>query len=295
VISTDRTARGIRIFVVGLAQKVLIANTVAASADAIFALPFDQLSTPLSWLGIACYTLQIFFDFSGYSSMAIGLGLMIGFTFPMNFRHPYVARSITDFWRRWHISLSSWFRDYLYIPLGGNRVAPWRVYVNLFVVFLLCGFWHGAAWTFVVWGLLHGALLVVERIGLGRRLERMPAVAQHAYVLVCVMVAWVFFRADGLANAVQYLKAMAGFGADSVDVPRVGRFLGLDIAIAIGAGILASGPFGAKAANWLGNRLSIGRLTLAPTLELAGLMVLMLLATMSLAGGAYNPFIYFRF
>ncbi|HLN24261.1 MAG TPA: MBOAT family protein [Patescibacteria group bacterium] len=295
VMSTHRTARGIRIFVIGLAQKVLIANTVAASADAIFALPAEHLTTPLAWLGISCYTLQIYFDFGGYSSMAIGLGLMIGFTFPLNFRYPYVARSMTDFWRRWHISLSSWFRDYLYIPLGGNRVSPWRTYVNLFVVFLLCGIWHGAAWTFVVWGLLHGGYLVIERLGMGRLLERLPVVLRHAYVLLCVMVAWVFFRADSLDQALHYLKAMAGFGASAVAAPLMSRYLGLDVMLAIAAGLLAAGPHGAAIAVWVGDRLSVGRLRLGPSLGLVGLMGLLLLATMSLAGGAYNPFIYFRF
>ena len=153
-----------RRFVIGLAKKVLIANVVAGPADKIFALPAGELSTGHAWLGIVCYTLQIYFDFSGYSDMAIGLGRMFGFRFPENFRWPYVATSVTAFWRRWHISLSTWFRDYLYIPLGGNRVSPARRYVNLVTVFFLCGLWHGASWNFVIWGLWHGAFLVIERL-----------------------------------------------------------------------------------------------------------------------------------
>ncbi|MEI6987429.1 MAG: MBOAT family protein, partial [Rhodospirillaceae bacterium] len=262
--SVERTAHGIRLFIIGLAQKVLIANTVAVSADAIFALPANQLSPELSWLGIISYTLQIYFDFDGYSNMAIGLGLMIGFTFPQNFNYPYIASSMTDFWRRWHISLSSWFRDYLYFSLGGNRGSPRRTYVNLLIVFLLCGIWHGAAWNFVVWGLLHGAFLVLERVGMGRLLLRLPTVVRHTYVLLCVMVTWVFFRADSLGSAVHYLRAMAGLGTDCATAPVIGRYLGWDVVIAIVTGLLVAGPHGLAGTIWLGDRLAIGRLKLGP-------------------------------
>ena len=166
-----RTSRlfndGVRRFIVGLAKKTIIANAMALPADRIFGLEPQELTTPLVWLGMIAYTLQIYFDFSGYSDMAIGLGRMFGFHFPLNFRYPYAARDITDFWRRWHISLSSWFRDYLYIPLGGNRGSEWKTYRNLLIVFLLCGLWHGASWLFVAWGLYHGAFLIIERMGLG--------------------------------------------------------------------------------------------------------------------------------
>ncbi len=164
IVSIDDFAYGVRRFVIGLAKKVLIANVVAGPADKIFSLPAAELSAAHAWLGIVCYTLQIYFDFSGYSDMAIGLGRMFGFRFPENFRWPYVATSVTAFWRRWHISLSTWFRDYLYIPLGGNRVSPARRYFNLITVFFLCGLWHGASWNFVIWGLWHGAFLVIERL-----------------------------------------------------------------------------------------------------------------------------------
>src|SRR6478672_6245979 len=166
----DDFGYGVRRFIIGLAKKVLIANVVAGPADRIFGLPPGELSAGHAWLGIACYTLQIYFDFSGYSDMAIGLGRMFGFRFPENFRWPYVATSVQDFWRRWHLSLSTWFRDYLYIPLGGNRVSRGRQYRNLVTVFFLCGLWHGASWNFVIWGLWHGAFLVAERLaGLGGR------------------------------------------------------------------------------------------------------------------------------
>jgi alginate O-acetyltransferase complex protein AlgI len=169
MVTLDDFAYGVRRFVIGLAKKVLIANVVAGPADRIFGMPLAQLSMAHAWLGIICYTLQIYFDFSGYSDMAIGLGRMFGFRFPENFRWPYVATSIQDFWRRWHLSLSTWFRDYLYIPLGGNRVPLARQYRNLVTVFFLCGLWHGASWNFVIWGLWHGAFLVVERVVNTRR------------------------------------------------------------------------------------------------------------------------------
>jgi len=165
VVTRPGLAEGIRRFILGLGKKMLLANVLAVPVDKIFAIPAHQLTTSVAWLGVVCYALQIYFDFSGYSDMAIGLGRMFGFRFLENFRYPYLARTITDFWRRWHISLSSWFRDYVYIPLGGNRRGPLRTYRNLVIVFLLCGLWHGASWTFVAWGLFHGLFLAIERLG----------------------------------------------------------------------------------------------------------------------------------
>lgn len=292
VMSLDRFATGISFLVIGLGQKVLIANTVAASADAIFGLPLDQLSAPLAWLGIACYTLQIYFDFGGYSNMAIGLGFMIGFSYPTNFNYPYISKSMTEFWRRWHISLSSWFRDYLYIPLGGNRGSPWRTYVNLWTVFLLCGLWHGAAWNFVVWGAAHGAFLVLERAGFGRLLERMHPSLRHVYVMLAVMATWVLFRADSLGAAVHYFAAMLGAGESGALTPPLLRFLGVDVVLAIVAGIIAAGPYGARVLEQLSAWLRVGDVQVG---RLAGLAVLFGFIALSLAGGAYNPFIYFRF
>src|SRR5437762_694029 len=180
LVSLDTFAYGVQRFIIGLAKKVLIANNVAATADAIFGMPVDRLSAAHAWLGLLCYTLQIYFDFSGYSDMAIGLGAMFGFRFPENFRWPYIAASVQEFWRRWHMSLSSWFRDYLYVPLGGSRVSPARTYVNLVAVFFLCGLWHGASWNFVVWGLFHGTFLVAERLGLAAAVRRLWAPIRHA-------------------------------------------------------------------------------------------------------------------
>lgn len=292
VFTAERSALGIRYFVVGLAQKVLIANTVAATADPIFALPPDQLSGPLAWLGIVCYTLQIYFDFGGYSNMAIGLGLMIGFTFPINFNYPYISASVTEFWRRWHISLSSWFRDYLYIPLGGNRVSEWRTYLNLWIVFLLCGLWHGASWNFVAWGAAHGGLLVLERAGFGRVLGRLSPLIRHGYVLLAVMATWVLFRADTMEAAGHYYRALLGLGTGSVAVPPLSRFLGLDVVVALVAGVVASGPFGQRMVQAIGLVSHLGEVRIG---QIVGLAALFGLVTLSLAGGAYNPFIYFRF
>ena len=201
VVTTAGFAEGIRRFIIGLAKKMLVANTVAVAADAIFALPGRELNFSLAWLGVACYTLQIYFDFSGYSDMAIGLAKLFGIDFLENFNYPYAARSITEFWRRWHISLSSWFRDYLYIPLGGNRCGRVRNYVNLVTVFFLCGLWHGASWTFAAWGLFHGAFLVLERMKAGRMIDSLWSPVRHLYTLLVVSVGWVLFRADTVPQA----------------------------------------------------------------------------------------------
>ncbi|MGO4677939.1 MBOAT family protein [Bosea sp. 2YAB26] len=294
VFTTQRIAAGVRVFVIGLGQKVLIANTIAASTDAIFALPPDQLSASVAWTGIAFYTLQIYYDFGGYSLMAIGLALLIGFTFPLNFNYPYTALSMTDFWRRWHMSLSSWFRDYLYIPLGGNRGSTFQTYRNLLVVFLLCGIWHGASWNFVFWGVLHGLMLVIERAGWGAQLLRLPMILRWSYTMLVVMVAWVFFRADTLPQALAYLKTMAGLGTTFPIAPSPWPYLGTDVLTAIGFALAAMGPWGQAALD----RTVVAFRAAWPIVDgvrLAGLVAIFCLVTLSLAGGAYNPFIYFRF
>src|SRR5262245_34022819 len=206
-------ASGVRRFIIGLAKKLLLANALGLTADKLFALSPDQLAPSAAWLGVVCYTLHIYFDFSGYSDMAIGLGRLFGFELCENFRYPYAATSVTDFWRRWHMSLSTWFRDYLYIPLGGNRRGPWRTCFNLCVVFALCGLWHGASWTFLVWGVFHGLFLAVERVGLGRLLEKIPSPLRHGYTMLAVMAGWVLFKSETLGQALGYLGAMAGLSA----------------------------------------------------------------------------------
>ena len=272
-----------------------IANNVAATADAIFGMPVDRLSAAHAWLGLICYTLQIYFDFSGYSDMAIGLGRMFGFRFPENFRWPYVAETVQEFWRRWHISLSTWFRDYLYVPLGGSRVTPGRMYVNLVTVFFLCGLWHGAKWNFVVWGLFHGTFLVLERLGIANAIGRLPAPVRHAYLLVVVMIGWVFFRADTLAGAIAFLKALAGLSPEAPTPFTIQWYVTPDVAIALLAGMIGSLPIVPALARWVDEapRPGLGRGFAAAST--ATLVVLLVASIMHMAARAYNPFIYFRF
>ena len=302
VVRSDDFAYGIRRFVIGLGKKMLIANILAGPADQIFSMPFAELDAAHAWLAVVCYTLQIYFDFSGYSDMAIGLGRMFGFRFPENFNYPYISRSIQEFWRRWHLSLSAWFRDYVYVPLGGNRVSRSRLYLNLVTVFFLCGLWHGASWTFVVWGLFHGAFLVIERVGLAARLKTLPAVFQHAYALAIAMVGWVFFRADTFAGAAAMLRAMAGLGAGRPTIYAVSWYLTPEILLALGAGIVASTPIAPALARWWAERDASASRAGEPVLGwipsalgTAALAVLLAASVMLIAARTYNPFIYFRF
>jgi alginate O-acetyltransferase complex protein AlgI len=301
-ISRDLFTSGCLRFMLGLGKKVLIANTVAVPADKIFALPTEVLTPSLAWLGIACYTLQIYFDFSGYSDMAIGLGRMLGFTFPENFNYPYYAKSIQEFWRRWHISLSSWFRDYLYIPLGGGRGNPAKVYFNLVLVFFLCGLWHGASWVFVMWGLYHGMFLVAERLGLAKLLERQWLPLRHCYVIFAAMAGWVLFRAESFSQALGFYSALAGFVSGEVFPFNVQMYLTGEVLFALMTGAILSFPVVPSLGEWR-KRISL-RLPapVGDTFHLAysGLKMLVvlgvvLLSAMSISSGAYNPFIYFRF
>ena len=292
-------ASGIRRFTIGLGKKMLIANVVAVPADAIFALQEHQLPASLAWAGIVCYSLQIYFDFSGYSDMAIGLGRMLGFEFLENFKHPYVSRSVTEFWRRWHISLSTWFRDYLYIPLGGNRRGSMRTATNLLIVFLLCGLWHGASWTFVIWGVFHGSFLILERTLLRERLERVPALARHAYVVLVFMCGWVLFRAEDSSHALRYFGAMLGSNGLSLDARPLLSYLSTSVQLALVAGVVGSIPwFPALVSRIKRSEQDRGVLpwiTLTKSAGFLALSAIFLLSVMRMAAGTYNPFIYFRF
>jgi alginate O-acetyltransferase complex protein AlgI len=303
-VSVEGFALGVQRFIVGLAKKVLIANTLAVPADMIFATPAEDLTTPLAWLGIICYTLQIYYDFSGYSDMAIGLAKMFGFPFPENFNFPYAARSIRDFWRRWHMTLSGFFRDYVYIPLGGNRHGPLRTYLNLILIFFLTGLWHGASWNFVIWGLMHGAFLILERSGFERILERLPAAVGTAYTLTVVIIAWVFFRAPDIPHALSFLTVMGGSANNEPTMATQSVFFYLDplVATAIVAGILCAGPQLRDGILSLSLSLTINmpRLrqalaAIAPPVRMVVLWVMLSVSWLSVASGAYNPFIYFRF
>ncbi len=291
-------AAGLRRFVRGLAKKVLIADGLGGAVDAIFALQPEQLSPAVAWFGAAAYALQIYFDFSGYSDMAIGLGRMLGLKFPENFASPYRSRSITEFWRRWHMTLSRWFRDYVYIPLGGNRAGRLRTLGHLALVFLLCGLWHGARWTFVIWGLYHGVFLILERMLGEDRVRRMPRAAGHLYALLVVTVGWVFFRADTLAHAVDYLGSMSGL------VPATSPGYGLDLfaqgralaSFALGLLCCLPLPERARPASAVGELAERGALpsALGAGSALAHLALLVLCLVFVVAG-TQNSFIYFRF
>ncbi len=296
-VTSQDFSMGVRRFIAGFAKKMIIANPLGEVADQVFALPAAEISPGIAWLGIVCYTLQIFFDFSGYSDMAIGLGRMFGFRFLENFNYPYIAKSIQDFWRRWHISLSNWFRDYLYIPLGGNRRGNYRTYFNLVVVFVLCGLWHGASWNFLIWGLIHGAFLVVERLGLDDVLARLPGAIRYAYVLFVAMIAWVFFRAESLPDALAFLEAMFGLNTLPSVFNDMSAYYDNSTLFTLALGIALSTPI----LPWLAGRLEHLdarnakwgwlRETSSPIAYLG----VMLLAMTYLAAGTYNPFIYFRF
>jgi alginate O-acetyltransferase complex protein AlgI len=294
VVRTDDFALGVRRFVAGLGKKVLIADAVALPADRIFAMPADQLTAGHAWLGIVCYTVQIYFDFSGYSDMALGLGRMFGFRFPENFRWPYIADSVQDFWRRWHISLSAWFRDYLYVPLGGSRVSTARTYLNLATVFFLCGLWHGASWNFVVWGLFHGTFLIVERMR-GSAAAGGPRFAsqlvRHLYVLLVVMVGWVLFRAPTLAGAMAFLWAMTGLGPSMPTPFAVSWHLTPEVAIALAAGVIGSMPI----IPWLARRARHAPPAGLEWASVAALSLILLASVLQMAARSYSPFIYFQF
>ena len=302
-ITSDDLVEGIRRFILGLGKKVLIANTLAEVVDKIFAIPSENLTLGLAWLGIVGYTLQIYFDFSGYSDMAIGLARMFGFHFLENFNYPYISQSIRDFWKRWHISLSNWLRDYLYIPLGGNRCSPLRNYFNLLTVFFLCGLWHGASWNFVIWGLFHGAFLILERLPVMRWLDYAWSSIRHLYAVLVVMIGWVFFRTTNLNSASAFLKAMVGQSQGNGVNYNVLMYLNLEVALVILVGIVASVPIFpwilkllnsivlAQSSKWSARVLAFLFLVVGG----AYFSFIFVASAARIASGTYNPFIYFRF
>ncbi len=285
-------AYGIKRFIYGLAKKVLIADAMASVADIVFGVNVGSLTAPIAWLGAFCYALQIFFDFSGYSDMAIGLGSMFGFKFMENFNLPYISGSITEFWRRWHISLSTWFKEYLYIPLGGNRKGKTRTYINLWIVFLATGIWHGAAWNFVFWGLFHGFFIFIERVGLKKILDKYKVLG-HFYTLFVVLVGWVFFRTSGIKHALKYLKVMF-FGQTLETVPlQSWQFMNHRIIITIFIAIALCGI-----AQILFRKIKLketAKSLIKKYAEPVCLIVLFSLCILAIASNTYTSFIYFRF
>ena len=290
--SLAQFAEGVRRFLGGFAKKVLIANPMGAVADSIFPLPDSELSTGIAWVGLLAYTLQIYFDFSGYSCMAIGLGKMFGFDFPENFNFPYIARSVRDFWHRWHITLSTWFRDYVYFPLGGNRGTEFQTRRNLLIVFITCGLWHGAGWNFIAWGLFHGLFISIERTRFGSVLQSVPAIVRHGYLLLVVMVGWVFFHCETASEAVRYLHRLFDF--QRTDIRTVAEFLTPDVLFVMVSGIVVSMPVIPALRRRIDSLAGAPKVA-AEFLWTTCLFGLFLLGVASLASGGYNPFIYFRF
>ena len=303
-VGPEKIGLGIQFFIIGLCQKVMIANSVAPAADHLFGLDPGSITIVAAWLGTLAYTLQIYFDFCGYSNMAIGLAFMLGFRFPKNFDYPYSSKSITEFWRRWHMSLSFWFRDYIYIPLGGSRGGEASTIRNLVIVFFVTGLWHGAAWTFIFWGLFHGLFVVLERVFLKRLLDCIPAVFSRIYTLAVVMTGWVFFRAEDFGQAWAVIKALVGVEGRDATWQPVMAWITPETIVAMAIGMVVSLPVIPALCNLLrfdsvkgtalpgGGGSQILSVHAIPTyLLITGLVVCMFL----LSGNTLNPFLYFRF
>ncbi|MBO5448532.1 MAG: MBOAT family protein [Ruminococcus sp.] len=287
----DNFSAGVKRFCVGLGKKVILANSIGALFETISNTPQDELSVAASWLGIIAYTFQIYFDFSGYSDMAIGLGKMFGFEFLENFNYPYISDSITDFWRRWHISLSSWFRDYVYIPLGGNRKGKLRQCVNIMIVWFLTGFWHGANWNFMVWGIYFGIILLCEKLFLLKILGRTPGIIQHLYALLLIVTGWGIFAYEDTSALLQNFKNMFGMGGLPLINSQTVFWLSQN-AVLIVILVIASTPLIKR----IGDQLAINSpgfysCVCIPVISVA----LLIVCSAYLAGNAFNPFLYFRF
>jgi alginate O-acetyltransferase complex protein AlgI len=282
---------GVQRFVLGLFKKVIIANTCGELADLIFSTPFESIGTSTAWLGIIAYSFQIYFDFSGYSDMAIGLGRMFGFRILENFNFPYIAKSIQEFWRRWHISLSTWFRDYVYIPLGGNRKGPYKTYVNLIIVFFLTGLWHGATWSFIFWGLFHGLFLIIERLGFSTILKRLPAVIQWAYMILVVMIGWVLFRVEKFSDSLSYIGKL--FYTSPKNDSFI-MYLNNERIIVLVLAALSSSLIFYKIKNFIETK-KFSQTVFSQSLYDLGVVLLFLISLVYINSGSYSPFIYFRF
>lgn len=291
--TAEEFAQGIHRFMIGLGKKVLLANNAGALWDTILTMNHGELPVLTAWMGLAAYSLQLYFDFSAYSDMAIGLGHMFGFRFLENFNYPYISRSITEFWRRWHISLSTWFRDYVYIPLGGNRVSRLLRIRNIFVVWLLTGIWHGANWNFVIWGLYYGVLLFLEKFFLGKYLEKLPAVFQHIYCIFFVMIGWNLFVFDDLGAGLGYMKALfGGYGQGIFNQETI--YLLYNHAILLVLLILGSTQLPKKIGDMICRKLA-GQELVITVLKNLFYVGIFLLSVAWLVDASYNPFLYFRF
>lgn len=279
----EQFSEGVMRFIEGLAKKVLLANNIGLAWESIKLTPENQLTLIGAWFGILAFALQLYFDFSGYSDMAIGLGKMMGFKFPENFNYPYLSKSVTEFWRRWHMTLGNWFREYLYIPLGGNRVSRPKFYRNLMIVWFLTGFWHGAGWNFILWGLFFGVLIIIERMGFLKLLEKSPNFIQHGYLLIVVMISWVFFALENQTQIAVYLKAMFGMGnAGILNTETLYHLSNYGVMLLIGA------VFATPYMNQLKKYIK-------PWMLYIFYIGILVLSTAYLVDSTFNPFLYFRF
>ncbi len=317
-ITTDDLIYGFQRLIIGLGKKIIISDTLAKTANAIFTIPATEQTAALAWLGIVCFTLQIYFDFSGYTDMAIGIARLMGFTLGENFNYPYMATSIKEFWRRWHISLTTWLRDYLFLPIAyavsrkikaprflGIKAENCAYFSGAVITFFICGLWHGANWTFIVWGTYYGLLLVIEHAGLGKKMRRKwPVPVQWFYCQLLVMVGWVFFRSPNLAYAFQYLKAMAGFSTAPGMRHYVALHLNAEVLIFIMIGLIGMTPLFPKIRQSLHAHQQhpdldkTQRFFLFPVANLVYqfyLTIVLFICTMMMAGGTFNPFLYFGF
>ena len=286
--SGEDTVKGIERFVTGLVKKLFFANVLGFVADGVYGLEASLLDMRLAWLGALCYTLQIYYDFSAYSDMAIGLGGIFGFKINENFAHPYVSSSIKEFWRRWHISLSAWFREYLYIPLGGNRKGVWRARLNRLMVFFFTGMWHGANWTFILWGLWHGLFLFLE----DAFKKKIPAFAGHIYTMLAVVLGFVLFRADSVGQAFSFAEAMfTGFDFSRVNTALLCKFLTPSTVFTLLAGIIFVMPV----KDFVIKKLQIRGMRIPAFLKLSAVMLVFILCVIKLAASSFNPFIYTQF
>ncbi|HQI69256.1 MAG TPA: MBOAT family O-acyltransferase [Bacteroidales bacterium] len=289
--TVDNHLLGFFRFVIGLAKKVLIANVLGEEADRIFALGFDDLTTPVAWLGVLAYAFQIYFDFSGYSDMAIGLARMMGFIFPENFNNPYISQSITEFWRRWHMSLSRWMRDYLYISLGGNRVSIPRMYFNLIFVFLISGFWHGAEWNFILWGAFHGLFLILDRLFLLKLLKRIGKFPSILFTFFITLLGWVLFRCESLEQIKNFFTRLFDFSFRPTDLYFDSRFV---VILFVGIFFSFFGAFGGVE-KWQEHVYASGQKNRNVIFLSLFSIFLFVICSSAVISSGFNPFIYFRF
>ncbi len=288
--SFDKFGDGVKRFAVGLAKKVLLANNIGLLWSAVSKTDISQLSVVSAWLGAIAFAFQIYFDFSGYSDMAIGLGKIFGFDFLENFNYPYISKSVTEFWRRWHISMGTWFRDYVYIPLGGNRKRFAVQIRNIAVVWLLTGFWHGASWNYVLWGVFYGILLIIEKLFLLKYLNKAPSFIGHIYAMICVLIGWVFFAFEDITQGVDYLRVM--FGGSSAFITNETLYQLISYVPLLLICVVASTPVGKIL---YGKLKKLKNSTLTSLVSISGMLAVTVLSTAYLISGSYNPFLYFRF